>query len=111
MVAGIVLSALGLKETLGHVDDPLSITIAFALLGGVAFYLLGLVAFRWRHVHTLNRQRFGLALLLFALVPLGHALPALATVAIVTALLAVMIAYETRSYGEGRGRVRHPVVE
>jgi hypothetical protein len=39
----------------------------------------------------------------------GHVLPALATVAIVTALLAVLIAYETRMYGEGRDRVRHPL--
>jgi low temperature requirement protein LtrA len=107
MVAGIVLVALGLKETLGHVDDPLTIPLAFALLGGVAFYLLGLVAFRFRHVHTINRQRLLLALVLFALLPVGHALPALATVAIVTALLSAMIIYETISYGEGRGQVRH----
>jgi low temperature requirement protein LtrA len=36
MVAGIVLAALGLKETLGHVDDPLGTVLGFALLGGVA---------------------------------------------------------------------------
>jgi low temperature requirement protein LtrA len=109
MVAGIILSALGLKETLGHVDDPLATPIAFALLGGVAFYLLGLVAFRYRHVQTISRRRLGLAILLLALVPVGHVLPALATLAIVTALLAVLIAYETRMYGEGRDRVRHPL--
>src|SRR5437016_5811597 len=43
MVAGIVLAALGLKTTLGDVSDPLATVPAFALLGGVAFYLLGLV--------------------------------------------------------------------
>jgi low temperature requirement protein LtrA len=107
MVAGIVLTALGLKETLGNVDDPLPTPIAFALLGGVACYLLGLVAFRWRHVHTINRQRLGLALVLLALLPAGHALPALATVAIVVSLLCLMITYETISYGAGRDRVRH----
>ncbi len=36
MVAGIVLAALGLEETLAHVDDPLEAVHAFALLGGVA---------------------------------------------------------------------------
>ena len=36
MVAGIILFALGLKKTLGHVDDPLELVPAFALLGGVA---------------------------------------------------------------------------
>jgi hypothetical protein len=33
--------------------------------------------------------------------------PTLVTLAIVTAILAAVIAYETRSYGEGRGRIRH----
>ena len=80
---------------------------AFALLGGVAFYLLGLVGFRYRHVHTINRQRLLLALALFALLPAAVELPALATLAIVTVLLCAMIAYETISYGEGRARVRH----
>ena len=54
MVAGIVLVALGLKKTMADVDDPLKTVPAFALIGGVAIYLLGLVAFRWRHVHTIN---------------------------------------------------------
>ena len=107
MVAGIVLAALGLKTTLGHVDDPLHTIPAFALLGGVATYLLGLVAFRIRHVHTINRQRLGMAVLLIALLPLATHIPALITLMLVTVLLAAVIAYETKIYGEGRGRVRH----
>ena len=107
MVAGVVLVAVSLKKTLADVDDPLAIVPAFALLGGVAFYLLGLVGFRWRHVHTINRQRLLLALAMFALLPAAVELPALATLAIVTVLLCAMITYETISYGEGRTRVRH----
>ncbi|MGH2965408.1 MAG: low temperature requirement protein A [Solirubrobacterales bacterium] len=107
MVAGIVLVALGMKKTLGSVSDPLDIELAFALLGGVAFYLLGLVAFRFRHIHSINRQRLLVALILFALLPAAVALPALASLAIVAALLSAMITYETVSYGEGRERVRH----
>ena len=57
MVAGIVLVALGLKTTIGHTDEHLHAVPAFALLGGLAIYLLGHVAFRYRHVHTINRQR------------------------------------------------------
>jgi hypothetical protein len=34
-------------------------------------------------------------------------LPALALLAILVGLLVVLIAYETRSYGESRARVRH----
>jgi low temperature requirement protein LtrA len=107
MVAGIVLVALGLKTTLGHVDDSLATVPAFALLGGVSAYLLGLVGFRFRHVHSINQRRFATAILLFALLPLATHIPALATLAIVTAVLAAVIAYETKTYGEGRGRIRH----
>ena len=107
MVAGIVLTALGLKTTLGHVDDSLETIPAFALLGGVSVYLLGLVAFRLRHVHTLNRRRLALAALVFVLFPVATNAPALVTLAVLTVAIATVIAYETRSYGEGRGRVRH----
>ncbi len=107
MVAGVVLAALGLKKTIGHFDDRLATVPAFALLGGVAIYLLGLVAFRYRHIGSLNRQRLGVALLLLILVPLATEIPALAAVAIANALLWPMIAYETRLYGDRRYRVRH----
>jgi len=106
MVAGIVLVALGLKKTLGDVDDPLHTVPAFALLGGLALYLLGHVAFRFRHVHTINRQRLLLAVVLFALIPAALELPALAILALVNALIWAMIVYETISYGEGRAQVR-----
>ena len=71
MVAGIVLVALGIKKTLAHVDDPLHVVPATALLGGTALYLLAHVAFRWRNVHTLNRRRLGLAIVLLALIPVA----------------------------------------
>jgi low temperature requirement protein LtrA len=106
LVAGIVLSAFGLHEALAHAEDPLKEVPAFGLLGGVGIYLLGHVLVRWRGVHTLNRQRLLLGLAMFALIPVALELPAVATLGIVTALLAVMIVYETRSYGEGRTRVR-----
>jgi low temperature requirement protein LtrA len=107
MVAGIVLVAVALKKTLAHVGDPLAVVPAFALLGGVAFYLLGHVAFRYRHIQTINRQRLVLALAMFALLPIAVEVSALATLAIVTVALWAMITYETLSYGEGRARVRH----
>ena len=59
---------------------------AFALLGGMAAYLLAHVSFRFRHVHTINTRRAGLAILLVALLPVAVEIPALATVAVVTVL-------------------------
>jgi low temperature requirement protein LtrA len=106
MLAGIVLVALAMKKTLAHVGDPLELVPAFALLGGLAAYLLGHVAFRYRHIHTVNRRRLALSVVLLALLPAAVELPALAMLAIVTALVWALIAYETRLYGESRTRLR-----
>jgi low temperature requirement protein LtrA len=107
MVAGIVLVALGMKKTLGDVDEPLKTVAAFALLGGLAAYLLAHVSFRYRHIHTINTRRAGLAVVLLAFLPVATEIPALATAAAVTTLAWLLIVVETRSYGETRARLRH----
>ncbi|HEX5713959.1 MAG TPA: low temperature requirement protein A [Solirubrobacterales bacterium] len=107
MVAGIVMLAFGIKKTIGHTDEHLHTVPAVALLGGVAVYLLGLVAFRYRHVRTVNRQRLGLAIVLLILVPVATAVPALIALALVVVLIWVMIAYEHYGYGESRAQLRH----
>ena len=48
LVLGVILAALGLKKTLGHVNEPLGTVSAAALCGGVAAYLAALVAIRLR---------------------------------------------------------------
>jgi low temperature requirement protein LtrA len=111
MVAGIVLVALGMKKTLGHVEDPLKLAPAAALLGGSAIYLLAHVGFRYRHVQTINTRRLGLAVLLVAFVPAAVEIPALATIAILAAALVLLIVEETRSYGAARERARHGAAE
>ena len=83
MVAGIVLLALGLKKTLGHVDEPLKLVPAVAMLGGTAVYLLAHVAFRWRNVHRFSWQRLLCAVVLCALIPLATEVDALVTLALV----------------------------
>jgi len=108
LVAGIILVALGLKKAIGHYDAHFHTIPAFALYGGVAIYLLGLVGFRYRHVHTINRQRLGLAIALLILVPVAAELTSLVAVAIPAILLWAMIAYETHLYGEGRHDLRRP---
>ena len=109
MVAGIVLVALGMKKTLGNVDEPLKLVPTAALLGGAALYLLAHVGFRLRNIHTLNSRRLGLAVVLVAFTPLAYELelPALGTLAILSASLVALIAYETHKYGDARGRIRN----
>jgi low temperature requirement protein LtrA len=109
MVAGIVLVALGLKKTLGHVEDPLKIEVATAMLCGTAIYLLAHVAFRWRNVRRFSAQRLICALALVALTPLATEIASLATVAIVLGILSILIAYETVHFAELRERLRHQV--
>jgi low temperature requirement protein LtrA len=109
MIAGIILLALGMKKTLGHVDDPLETVPAAATLGGAAVYLIAHVAFRWRNVRSFNVHRTICAVVLLALIPVAVELPALATVAILAALLAALIAYETIRFADARDRLRHQV--
>ncbi len=107
MVAGVALIAVGMKRTIGHVEEPLKVVSAAALLGGAATYLLAHVAFRLRNMHTLSRRRLVCAILLLALVPAGAVMPALVTLGILAALLAVLITYEALRYADSRDRIRH----
>jgi hypothetical protein len=70
------------------------------LVGGVAVYLLGLVAFRYRHIQTINPQRFAIALLLLALYPVALELSAL----VMLALLNVLLWYDDRLRDPGLWR-------
>ena len=106
MVAGIVLVALGLKKTLGDPTEALEVETAAALYGGVALYLLAHIAVRERNVGTLSRPRLTLAVVLLAAIPLASDIASLAAVALLTAALTVLIAYETRMYGERRSELR-----
>ena len=107
MVAGIVLIALGLKQTIAEVDAPLRSETAFALVGGLALYLLAHVAFRYRNVRTVNVQRLLLAVGLLAAVPVADEPDALLTLAGVAGASVALIAYEAIRYSAGRERVRH----
>ena len=106
LIAGIELFALGVEEVIGHVGEPLADQAQAALFGGVALYLLGHVAFKWRTTRSLGVQRLWAALLLLAFVPLGGDLNALAALAVVTAVSVALIAYEVIRFREARARVR-----
>ena len=107
MVAGIVLAAFGLEESLADLDGHLHLVPAFALFGGVAIYLLAHVVLRLRNAHTISRTRLGVAVLLFALWPLATEVTALTSLIAVNVVLWLMIAYETAHYDERRYRLRH----
>ncbi len=107
MVAGIVLMALGLKTTIAHVTDHLHIQIAAALSGGVALYLLALVAFRLRFASGINRERLGVAVLLLAFIPAATAVPAWVALLGVSVVTWGLVTYETTAWADTRSFVRH----
>jgi low temperature requirement protein LtrA len=109
MVAGVVLLALGLKKTLGDVEDELTLVTATAMLGGTALYLLAHGAFRLRNVGSFNPHRLATAVLLVALLPLAVEVPSLATLAVLTGVLGALVSYEAFRFAEARDSVRHAV--
>jgi low temperature requirement protein LtrA len=106
MVFGIVLVALGLKKTLLDIEAPLKSVVAVALFGGMALYLLAHIAFRLRNMGTLNLQRLVTALIMLALIPVGMAVPALLSLAVLTVVLVVLVAFEAIRFRENRHRIR-----
>jgi low temperature requirement protein LtrA len=103
MVAGIVLLALGLKKVLEyvgdtgrhHLDDPLKGIGLFALFLGVMLYLLGHVGFLWRTTRRIDGSRLITAALCLVAVPALAKVPALGQLAVLTALLAGLVAFES----------------
>ena len=106
MVAGIVLFALGVKTTLGHVNDPLDVISAVGLCGGLALYFAGHVALRLRTSGGWGHGRPAATIVLVALVPVATVVPALAAVALVAVVCVALIAYEALRYPYARSWIR-----
>jgi low temperature requirement protein LtrA len=79
LVTGIIVFAVGAKNTVGHLADPLSVAGRLALCGGVALYLAGLLAFGLRMIGSV-RVELGIAA---AACLAGAGLPAWAVAAMV----------------------------
>jgi low temperature requirement protein LtrA len=106
MVAGIIFVALGIKQTLGHVGDPLGSVPAVALCGGVALYLLGHNAFRLRDVGSVSVPRLVVTVFCCSLIPVAVSIPSLITLAILAGLMCALAAFETMRSREFRRELR-----
>ena len=115
MIVGIIMMALGLKKAIGYVaggdghvlSDPLYGVPLVALYGGAALYLLAHVGFKFEMVRSLSVPRIIVVALLVALIPVAANLPALASLAVLAAVLCALIGYETYRYAEMRRQIRH----
>ncbi len=115
MIAGIVLVALGMEHVLEYVGDarhhelgdPLAMIPLAAMYGGVALYLLAQVAFKYRNWRTLSRPRLITTAAILVLIPAAAQIPALAALAVLTAVMIALITFESLTYSELREQVRH----
>jgi low temperature requirement protein LtrA len=108
MIVGIVLFAFAMKVIVGHVGEDLDSATAFALCGGSALYLLTYSAVRSRIEGrlALSRGRFSAAVLMLLVFPLATAVPALAALALVTAIWLALHTYELVWWREARAESR-----
>jgi low temperature requirement protein LtrA len=92
ILLGIVVTAVGIKKTVGHAFEPLHWGQAVALSGGVAIYLLGHAAFLALLGLRGVRHRLAATAIVLAAIPLGHlvAIAQLATVVAVMAAAAII---------------------
>lgn len=70
-------------------------------------YLVAHICFRLRNVHSLNRQRLGVAVLLVVLVPVVAQIPALGALGVLAGLMVMLIGYEVTKFAEARQAMRH----
>jgi low temperature requirement protein LtrA len=108
LIAGVVISALGVEEVLAHTDDPepLGLFGACALLGGTAMYLSGHALF-WRAVgRTWKVWRLGGATVLAAFIPIAALIPPLAALVVVVAICVTLVVIETTRYADARSDIR-----
>jgi low temperature requirement protein LtrA len=108
MVAGTVLFSFGLETALHDLDHHLELVPAVALCAGAALYLAGQVGFLVLAIRRVFRRRTAAAVVLLGSIPVARAIPALAALAIVSAISAAVVAYEALARREARFQLRHP---
>jgi low temperature requirement protein LtrA len=106
LIAGIILTALAIKKTIGHPEEHLKEIPAVALGLGGAFYAGGLSAIKRRDIGKFNGARLIVAAAFLALIPIAQEVSAFAALAIGTGILLGDIFYEVFRYRDVRARIR-----
>jgi low temperature requirement protein LtrA len=113
IIAGVIYIAVGLEEILARISEPhaghtqlgLAWPVAVALCGGAAVYLAGLAAIRWRVTQSRPGNWFTGAAVPLALIPAVHAIPPIAALGLITAVLAGLTLL-FRLYPSGKRTIR-----
>lgn len=110
LIAGIVIAALGIETTVGHVADaiPPGLYSAAALGGGAALYIAG-TGFIWRRVSgEWALLRFAAATLLLLVIPVLALVPALVSLALVFVIVVALAVAEELLGQRAKIRLRRP---
>jgi hypothetical protein len=91
LVVGVIVLSLGLESSVAHPARPLDQHIAAAFFGGLALYLLTCVAFGYITTKALNSPRLVVGFITAAMIPVGAAMPAWASVTLATAIMTVLV--------------------
>ncbi|PWR12208.1 low temperature requirement protein A [Micromonospora acroterricola] len=100
LIIGAIYVALGIEQVIGQLSedrshpDRLGWPAATALYGGTGVYLLSRLVFRRLTVRIVHATQVVAALVPLALLPVGQALPALASLALLTVLLIGVTGHE-----------------
>lgn len=106
LIAGIILTALAIKKTIGHPEEHLKEIPAVTLGLGIALYSGGLAALRKRDIGQWNLARLLVAVLALLLIPVFKEVSAIAALAIATAVLTALVTGEAVYWRDVRARVR-----
>ncbi|PZG22745.1 low temperature requirement protein A [Micromonospora craterilacus] len=113
LIAGPILFALGLKRLIHEATEPAtsagSVLPGFDLLvlhGGVALYLLALVALGWRVLRVLRWPTVAGLALLAVLVPVAARVPELVALGLLTVVVLTVTVVQTLMDARLRGQVR-----
>lgn len=96
LVGGIVVMAAGLETAMHHPLEPLDGIFPAALGGGVAVFLAGLAATRFRRGDPPRPEHYAGAGLALATVALAYAAPAIGSLAVLAAVLFGVTVYDLR---------------
>lgn len=105
IVGSIIFIALGIEQTLAHVNEPLGLIAAIGLCGGCALYLVGHNAWRYHDHGTVSVARLVVAVVAVGLIFVAVQVTAFITLTILTALFVGLAAYET-VFSEDRNAIR-----
>ncbi|NUS45812.1 MAG: low temperature requirement protein A [Mycobacteriaceae bacterium] len=108
MVAGVIGLSVGLEHVLEDAAgrEPLHGIPLYLMYGGTALFLAGLIGFKHMAAGSWSRPRAAAAAAVLIAVPAAAHLSAIGALALLTAILAALVGYETTHWSAVRNQVR-----